>query len=53
MIKVGDRLPAGSLQEFIEVEGEGCSIGPNSFDVHQACAGKTIASLNKRSARGA
>ncbi len=42
MIKIGDKLPAGTLQEFIEVEGEGCSIGPNSFDVHQACAGKTI-----------
>ena len=43
MIKVGDKLPAGSLQEFIEVEGEGCSLGPNSFDIHQATAGKTIA----------
>ena len=30
MLKVGDKLPAGSLQEFIEVEGNGCSIGPNS-----------------------
>ncbi|MCE4540545.1 peroxiredoxin [Pelomonas sp. P7] len=43
MIKVGDKLPAGSLQEFIEVEGEGCSLGPNSFDISQATAGKTIA----------
>lgn len=43
MIKVGDRLPAGSLQEYIEVEGNGCSVGPNAFDVHQACAGKKIA----------
>ncbi|MFN3304706.1 MAG: peroxiredoxin [Roseateles sp.] len=42
MIKVGDKLPAGSLQEFIEVEGEGCSIGPNSFDVEKATAGKTV-----------
>ena len=33
MLKIGDKLPAGSLQEFIDVEGEGCSIGPNSFDV--------------------
>jgi peroxiredoxin len=40
---VGDKLPAGTLQEYIEVEGEGCSIGPNSFDVAQATAGKTIA----------
>ena len=27
-IKVGDRLPEGTLQEFIEVETAGCSLGP-------------------------
>ena len=43
MIKVGDKLPAGTLQEFIEVEGDGCSVGPNSFYIHNAAAGKTIA----------
>jgi peroxiredoxin len=43
MIKVGDKLPAGKLQEFIEVEGNGCSIGPNSFEVEPSTAGKTIA----------
>ena len=43
MIKVGDKLPAGNLQEFVEVEGNGCSIGPNTFDVQQLAAGKTIA----------
>lgn len=43
MIKVGDKLPAGSLQEFIEVEGEGCSLGPNTFDIEKTVAGKTIA----------
>ena len=43
MLKVGDTLPAGSLQEFIEVEGNGCSLGPNSFDVQKATAGKKIA----------
>lgn len=43
MIKVGDKLPAGTLQEFIEVEGEGCSLGPNSFEVDKLTAGKTIA----------
>lgn len=43
MIQVGDKLPASTLFEFIEVEGEGCSIGPNAFDVHKATAGKTIA----------
>jgi glutaredoxin/glutathione-dependent peroxiredoxin len=43
MIKVGDKLPAGKLQEFIEVEGNGCSIGPNTFDVAALTAGKKIA----------
>ncbi len=43
MLKIGDKLPAGSLQEFIEVEGDGCSMGPNTFDVHKATAGKKIA----------
>ena len=43
MIQVGDKLPAGTLNEFVEVEGEGCSIGPNSFDVAKASSGKTIA----------
>jgi glutaredoxin/glutathione-dependent peroxiredoxin len=43
MIKVGDTLPAATLMEYSEVEGNGCSIGPNPVDVHKACAGKTIA----------
>ena len=43
MIKVGDRLPGGTLYEFVEVEGNGCSLGPNAFDIAQATAGKTIA----------
>ncbi|OYT89390.1 MAG: peroxiredoxin [Burkholderiales bacterium PBB6] len=43
MIKIGDKLPAGSLHEFIEVEGEGCSLGPNAFDIATATAGKKIA----------
>ena len=42
MLKIGDKLPAGILQEFIEVEGEGCSLGPNSFDIEKATAGKKI-----------
>ena len=29
--------------EFSEVEGNGCSLGPNAVDVTQATAGKTIA----------
>ena len=43
MLKVGDKLPAGSLQEFVEVEGNGCSIGPYSFEIQKATAGKAIA----------
>jgi peroxiredoxin len=43
MLKVGDKLPAGTLQEFVEVEGNGCSLGPNSFDVEKSTAGKKIA----------
>jgi peroxiredoxin len=43
MIKVGDKLPAGTLNEFIEVEGNGCSIGPNNFDIQKETAGKTVA----------
>ena len=43
MIKVGDKLPEGTLQEFIEVEGNGCSIGPNTFKVEDVTKGKTVA----------
>ena len=43
MLKVGDKLPAGSLSEFVEVEGNGCSIGPNTFDLAKATAGRKIA----------
>ena len=43
MLKVGEKLPAGSLAEFVELEGEGCSIGPNNFDLLATTAGKTIA----------
>src|SRR6201994_1098587 len=43
MIKVGDTLPAVTLQEFSEVEGNGCSIGPNPVKLPEAAAGKTIA----------
>lgn len=43
MIKVGDNLPSATLMEYIEVEGNGCSIGPNPVDIVQATAGKTVA----------
>lgn len=43
MIKVGDTLPASTLMEYSEVEGGGCSLGPNPVAVASASAGKTIA----------
>ena len=43
MIKIGDTLPTSTLMEFVEVEGNGCSIGPNPVDVAKATAGKTVA----------
>jgi len=43
MIKVGDRLPEGTLSEFIESETAGCSLGPNSFKVSDLVKGKKIA----------
>jgi peroxiredoxin len=43
MIKVGDALPDVTLQEYSEVEGNGCSIGPNPVKVREAAKGKTIA----------
>jgi glutaredoxin/glutathione-dependent peroxiredoxin len=42
-IKVGDRLPEGTLSEFIETETEGCSLGPNNFQVADLVKGKKIA----------
>lgn len=42
-IKVGDRLPAGTLYEFIEDETPGCTIGPNAFKVEDMVKGKRIA----------
>ncbi|RQO61194.1 peroxiredoxin [Paucibacter sp. KBW04] len=43
MLKVGDQVPGGTLYEFVEVEGNGCSLGPNAVDVAAAVAGKKIA----------
>jgi peroxiredoxin len=42
-IQIGDRLPDATLSEFIETETEGCSLGPNSFQVADLVKGKTIA----------
>lgn len=42
-IKTGDTLPEGTLTEFIEVEQQGCSLGPNAFKVSELAKGKKIA----------
>ena len=41
-IKVGDRLPAGSLSEYVEVETAECKIGPNEFKVDDLTRGKKV-----------
>jgi len=38
-IKVGDKLPAGTLMEYFEVEKDGCSIGPNPVKVEDFVKG--------------
>jgi peroxiredoxin len=43
VIKVGDKLPEGKLQEYYEVEGNGCSVGPNTFEISKLTAGKKVA----------
>jgi len=41
-IKVGDRLPDGTLTEMIDTETPGCSIGPNNFAVADLVKGKRV-----------
>lgn len=41
-IKVGDKLPAGTLQEFFAVEKNGCSIGPNAVTIEALTSGKKV-----------
>ena len=43
MIKIGDKLPAATLQEYNDDEANGCSLGPNPVDLQQAAKGKRIA----------
>ena len=42
-IQIGDRVPDGTLAEFIETATESCAIGPNNFQVADQVKGKTIA----------
>jgi len=41
-LTVGDRVPDGTLTEFIETETAGCSLGPNAFAVADLVRGKKI-----------
>ena len=43
MIKVGDSIPAVMLTEFLEIESNGRSTGPNPVDSLEAAKSKTIA----------
>ena len=44
-IKIGDKLPNATVFEFFHEETEGCSLGPNKFEVEKELAGKTVAIL--------
>ncbi len=41
-IQVGQRVPDGTLGEFIEQETPGCALGPNTFQVSALVKGKRI-----------
>jgi peroxiredoxin len=41
-IKVGDRLPAGTLMEYHDVEEDGCSIGPNPVTIESLTRGRKL-----------
>ncbi len=41
-IKVGDRLPEGTLSEYVEVETAGCPVGPNPVNVQELTKGRKV-----------
>ena len=41
-IKVGDKLPAGTLSEYVEKETAGCTIGPNPFSIEDLTRGRKV-----------
>jgi peroxiredoxin len=41
-IKVGDRLPAGTLQEYYDIEKDGCAIGPNPVTIESLARGRKL-----------
>jgi peroxiredoxin len=42
-LNIGDRIPDGTLGEYIETATDTCAVGPNNFQVHDLVKGKTIA----------
>src|SRR5690606_31010202 len=42
-IKEGDRIPEGTLAEYVQVETDACGLGPNPFKVGEQAKGKTVA----------
>ena len=42
-IKIGDRIPDGTLYEYFDEPVGACGVGPNPFKVSEIAAGKTIA----------
>ena len=42
MIAVGQKLPNATLYEFLDEATEGCTIGPNAFEVDKLAAGKKV-----------
>jgi len=41
-IQIGERVPDGTLTEFIDTDTAGCSLGPNAFAVADLVQGKKI-----------
>jgi glutaredoxin/glutathione-dependent peroxiredoxin len=42
MIQIGERLPNATLHEYLDSEQEGCTIGPNAWEVDQLVGGKRL-----------
>ncbi len=42
-IKIGDRIPDGTLYEYYDEPSGACAVGPNAFQVAEEARGKTIA----------
>jgi len=41
-IKVGDKLPAGTLQEYYAEPKDGCAVGPNPVEIDELTQGRKV-----------